>query len=169
MTRKQREWLSDNYQRICNRVRRYKFIPPLDYNECISYVTEKLCYSITKSKSIDVFNKYLNRKIKFLILDYRKIANMPAIDINENHGTCDNNTYKDKKEHAIACCINELDSYNRKIIMLYYYENKTEQEIAKQLGVCQKTISNHLNKALKLLKPKIKQRIDDIDDMMGEL
>jgi len=173
MNEKQNDYLSKNYQRICDRIRRYKFIPPLDYDDCISYVIEKMCYKIEKYKTTGNFDKYLNKIIKMLILDYYNKANYDSVAINENLRLQGDDEQDDfwinKRDYAIACEINELKTYNRNILLLYFYDGLNETEIARIIGVTQQTISNHLKKALDTIKPKIDKRLKELDEIRSEL
>ena len=171
MNKKQNQYLSEHFDEIRNKVRRYTFIPPLDYDECISYVLEKLCFKIQEYKTVVKFNQYLNRNIKNFVINYYHRSQQDSVEINENkgHNDLEDKYWISKRDYAIACEINELKTYNRNIILLYYYDELSENEISRIIGVTQQTISNHLKKSLATLKPKIERRLKELDDIKGDL
>lgn len=57
---------------------------------------------------------------------------------------------------ALNAAIENLESEQRQIILLYYFEDHTETQIAIELGVCQKTVNNKKQKALERLKELLK-------------
>ena len=173
LTEKERALLEKHGESIKEKVRKFNFIPPLQYEEATSYVFEKLCSQITKAKSLDIFEKYLNRSIKLCVYNYYKMAQHEPIEINENFSvdktTLEDNYWQEKRDHAIACCINDLDCKERNIILLYYYDEKCEREIANLLGISQQAISYQLHKALDKLKPKIAKRLKELEEVRSEL
>lgn len=48
--------------------------------------------------------------------------------------------------------LSHLDSQYEQVIRSLFYSGKTEQELAKEMGKCQATISNYKNQALKCLR-----------------
>ena len=173
LTEEQRALLEKHGERIKARIRKFKFIPPLQYEEATSYVFEKLCSQITKCNSLDIFEKYLNRSVSLSVRNYYKKAQHIPIEINENRSietnTLEDDYWQDRKEYAIASSINELDCKDRNIILLYYYDGKKEREIARLLGLSQQAISKQLHKALDKLKPKIAERLAELERVREEL
>jgi len=173
LTEEERNLLKKYGKHIAQRVRKFNFIPPLQFEDATSYVYEKLCNKIKAYKSLYIFEKYINRNIKLFVYDYYKIARKEPIDINENISnestTLEEDFWIDKRDYAIACEINELKTYNRNILLLYFYDGLSEIEIARLLGVSQPTISNHLHKALDTIKPKINKRLTELEKIRSSL
>lgn len=48
--------------------------------------------------------------------------------------------------------LNELTTRQRECVVMYYYENKKIDHIAKELSVCKSTVSRHIKAAEKKLK-----------------
>ena len=63
-------------------------------------------------------------------------------------------------DEKLANALNNLSEDLKKIIILYYYGELTDTQIAKQLNQLQQTINNRRRKALKILK-KIISNYDD--------
>ncbi len=58
---------------------------------------------------------------------------------------------------ALKDCLKELTERERKIIMLRYFRDKTQGEVAKQLGVSQVQVSRLESKILKKLREKLEE------------
>jgi len=148
-------------------------MPPLDIEDCTSLVLAKVCYKIVKfDKTRGNIKPFLNCIIKNLVFNYYKKAQHDPITINENghyENTLENDYWQDRRDYEIAHCINSLPCDLLNIILLYYYDNLKEHEIADLIGVSQQTVSYRLNKALGILKPKIAKRLKELEDVRSEL
>lgn len=56
------------------------------------------------------------------------------------------------KQMMKKAILNELTSRQRDCLMMYYFENKNIEQIAKALCVCKSTVSRHIKCAEKKLK-----------------
>ena len=174
LSEEHRKILSDNAEYLIKRIKGRTFIPPLDYNECISFVFSKLTEKLSSyNKKIDKPLHFLNMMTTRLINTYHKKAQHEPVLINENGTTetttLEDNYWKNMRDYAIACCINVLPCDSRNIILLYYYDGKTEQEIGRLIGIDQRTVSYRLHKALDILKPKIAERLEELDRIRNEV
>jgi len=179
--------LADNVGYIIKRVRAYSFTPPLNTDCCINYVLEEMTKRIRKfDETKSSIHTFIYNNVKKLVYSYYKshnikvnrpikqgcsaIWNEPVTNQTSNESTTlEEDFWIDKRDYAIACEINELKTYNRNILLLYFYDGLSEIEIARLLGVSQPTISNHLHKALDTIKPKINKRLTELDEIRSEL
>ena len=53
---------------------------------------------------------------------------------------------------AMRCCLDELDSTERALITAIYFEEKSERQLATELGIPRKTLSYRKKKALDKLR-----------------
>ena len=187
MTEEQRNLLEDYTPYIKERISYYHFVPPLDVKETTAHVLyelSKVIYKFDENKG--TIKGFLNITIRYLIFNYckkqhPKIKKQPDSDCSSiwtvtptEPPDIDNRTPETYyelscKEIAIAHSINELNSKQRNIILLYCYDNLTEQRIANMIGLSKQAISQQLHKALAIIKPKIERRLKELDDIKGDL
>lgn len=126
-------------------------------NEIITNVIEKIksgefraessigtfIYTITSRRIID----YIRQKTKVL-----KHAPEPAILPDPSE------TVEDKERaERIASCINQLKPKFKEVLYLYYYKEFSREEVAQQLGISPRKVSERVNYARKLLKRMLKE------------
>ena len=173
LTKKERQLLEEHGEYIKKRVRKFNFIPPLQYEEATSYVFEKLCKRIKKYKTLKEFDTFLNRIIKLEVYNYYKKKQHYSIEINENNitnnRTPEKDYWQDCRDNILKEEIAKLDSENRKIVELYYFENYTEDKISRIIGLARNTISVRLKKSLTKIKPKIAKRLKELEEVRSEL
>lgn len=80
------------------------------------------------------------------------------IDKISSYGISDNSDEKIINNMVLEQVINELDDLERNIIVMRYFQDKTQTEIAKKLGISQVQVSRMEKKILAALKNKINQR-----------
>lgn len=102
---------------------------------------------------------YLFSSIKYAVLNYKR-AESVRIAYSESHlltnQVYDNSTeeyitYKELKE-TFTIRVNELPPKCRNVFELSRNQYKSNKEIAQLLGISEKTVENHLTKALRVLK-----------------
>jgi RNA polymerase sigma-70 factor (ECF subfamily) len=64
--------------------------------------------------------------------------------------------FSDEMNSIIQKTMNELDEQTKRIFYKSRYENKTNREIAEELGISIKTVEFHITKALKLFRARLK-------------
>jgi RNA polymerase sigma-70 factor (ECF subfamily) len=64
--------------------------------------------------------------------------------------------FSDEMNSIIKKTMNELDEQTKRIFYKSRYENKTNREIAEELGISIKTVEFHITKALKLFRARLK-------------
>lgn len=79
------------------------------------------------------------------------------IDKISSYGISDNSDEKIINNMVLEQVINELDDLERNIIIMRYFQDKTQTEIAKKLGISQVQVSRMEKKILAALKNKINQ------------
>jgi len=173
LTKREKQLLEEHGDYVKKRVRKFNFIPPLQYEEATSYVYSELCKRIKSYKTSKEFEKFLNRIIKLSVYNYYRKARHEPVKINENiASTCisvEKEYWQECKDKILKEEIEKLDSENCKIVKLYYFDNKTENEIGKVIGLARNTISVRLKKALAIIKPKIEKRLKELDEIRSEL
>ncbi|MBU6399428.1 MAG: sigma-70 family RNA polymerase sigma factor [Verrucomicrobia bacterium] len=58
-------------------------------------------------------------------------------------------------EHALEAALDELEPEGRRLVEWFYFERRTQQEIAADLGVTVKSVAGRLDR----LRDKLRQRI----------
>jgi len=192
-----RKLLADNIDYITNQVKSYHFTPPLNYDCCINFVLIKMEKRMARFDSTkSSIRTFINRTTKYLVLDYyRHNKTKPILvdpkqlddivpdtyhtsshinyevstDTDFNYKSPETDYWEEQRNIAIAYCINELSSKDRNIVLLYYFDNITEQRIANMFGVTHQAISQQLHKALASIKPKIAERLKELEDIRSEL
>ena len=105
---------------------------------------------------------YLFTSIKYLVLNYKRAENVRMAyselllwaSNKAYNSTEEYLTYKELKE-SVDIGINQLPPKCRSVFELSRNQYKTNKEIAKLLDISEKTVENHLTKALKYLKVSI--------------
>lgn len=64
--------------------------------------------------------------------------------------------FSSEMQSIIRKTMNELDEKTKQIFYKSRYENKTNREIAEELGISIKTVEFHISKALKLFRARLK-------------
>ena len=109
---------------------------------------------------------YLFSSIKYLVLNYKRAENVRmaysevllwANNVAYN-STEEYVTYKELKE-SVDMGVNQLPPKCRSVFELSRNQYKTNKEIAKLLDISEKTVENHLTKALKYLRVSITSSI----------
>ncbi len=71
--------------------------------------------------------------------------------------SCDpTDLFSSEMQSIIRKTMNELDEKTKQIFYKSRYENKTNREIAEELGISIKTVEFHISKALKLFRARLK-------------
>ena len=117
------------------------------------------------SPSIETISKKLNLDLNDVVLALE--ANSTPLSLNEKfNDDSENSTLVDKisdsfsvdnlnNKLALRAMIEELSAREKQIILMRYYFDKTQSEIAKELGVSQVQISRIENKVLGEMKDKL--------------
>ncbi len=190
LTKTQRKILNEHTDYVKKRIFQFRFSPPLDAEDCTSYVLEKLVYKMAEyNKKIDKIIPFLNSVTTNLVYDYYRSSNKQPpkpkksrcsaiwtkpLEYREDEfiyevENIEQEYWISNRDIAIAFCINDLSKKDRNIILLYYYDNLTETEIARILGVSQQDISYRLHRALDSLKSKITKRLKELEEVRSEL
>jgi len=117
------------------------------------------------SPTLELISKTLNYDINDVVLALE--ANVTPLSLNENYNdNGDSLTIMDKlsdgfsvenlnNKLALREMIKTLNTREKQIIIMRYYLDKTQSEIAKELGVSQVQISRIENKVLSEMKDKL--------------
>lgn len=106
---------------------------------------------------------YLFTSIRYQVLNYKRDEAVKN-SYNESLLVVDNNSfdnstenyinYKELKE-IVETCVNQLPIKCRSVFELSRNQHKTNREIAQQLQISEKTVENHLTKAIRYLRKNI--------------
>lgn len=131
----------------------------LDKQKIINY--ENYIYICLKNKAIEIYKKQLNYQ--------EQIIHLESLDGENNYSYV--NILKDKNnredadeflEYVKSNVLEMVDVLLTKsqsiIIKKYFWENKVQKEIAKELKVTQQYISKQINRGLKKLKNYFKEK-----------
>ena len=184
LTEEQKNLLAEYTPYIKERISYYHFIPPLEIKGATSYVlyevSKRICKFDNKKGTIKGF---LNTVIRNLVFNYYKKhhpqqTTQPDSECNNIWTVTpteppdvynDPDYWKEREEYEIACAINDLPCKDRNIILLFYYDNQTEEYIGRMFGVTKQAICQRLHKALNNLKPKIAERLEELDRIRNEV
>ncbi len=180
MNKEQRKILDDHTEFIIKRIKKFRFQPPLDIDECTNYVLYKIVDRIGNyNKKINNVLPFLNKVTTNLVMDYyRKELRKPqeqSIDseiiekIEPDKNTPEKEYWQERRDYEIACAINELCFKDMTVIKFYYYDNKTEEAIGRMFGVTKQAICQQIKKIESILKPKISKRLKELDEIKEQL
>jgi RNA polymerase sigma-70 factor, ECF subfamily len=108
-----------------------------------------------------LFESAKNRSVDWL--RHEKVKKAGFIEINYRYPTVEEPDLERSETHAVLCrmideSIEKLSRQCRNVFRLWYKENLTNGEIAKRLGMSEKTVSNQKSIALQQLKMEIEPR-----------
>lgn len=142
---------------------------PLD-KEVIQHKFSGYCYSILKNEAIDCFREIERRKkheALFSELTQSELNQMYVLD-NYDLAHCEKNScFKvmdmdiEVSSTRIAKALAALKEKNRFVILMAYFLDMTESEIARCLNLKQSTIHYHKAQSLKKLKEIMEKNGDD--------
>ncbi|MBJ6368809.1 RNA polymerase sigma factor [Snuella sedimenti] len=108
------------------------------------------------------FNAFIYKIARNLTFNHlRKVANQNALreslwnDINEMHESTENTIIFNDYEVLVNKLLKDLPKQKRNIFILSKQQGKSNQEIAKELGISQKTVKNHLWKTMQIIREKL--------------
>ena len=84
-------------------------------------------------------------------------ANSPPMAIQEQHANTELQLLKKERQHMLERNINKLPSNYREVIIAYYMDEKTYQQIADEQGAELKTIASKLYRAKQWMKKHWKE------------
>ena len=186
MKKSNRKILEEHTEFILKKINSFRFTPPLDADSCSNYVLERITVRLDKyDKKIHRVIPFLNKVVTNLVLDYYRKHNKtepplpkqtcsaiwngsaknPDIDTN----TPETDYWQDRENKILHEEIDKLDPENKQIVELYYFSNYTEEKIGKKVGLARNTISVRLKKSLAKIKPRIEERLDELEKLKEEL
>jgi RNA polymerase sigma-70 factor (family 1) len=136
-------------------------------NEIAEEIVQDVFVNIWKSRrTIDITSEiknYMLRSVTYQVIDFfrKDILRNKYIKFSEKGKSLNINSteqiinLKDTK-NSIASIVNDLPDKCRSVYELSRNEFKTNKEIAELLGVSEKTIENHITKALKRIRQGLK-------------
>jgi len=184
MNKTQKRLLNEQAEYIKDRVYSYNYAPPLTKEDCLSFVFSEMMKRIIKYDiRKGTVKAFIYSNVRNLIYSYwkRNVYKQPESSCKaiwcepeeiEDNSTIDNiesDYWISNRELAFADCLNELPKKERDIILLYYYDNLTEQKISNKIGITHQAVSYRINKALDTIKPKIDKRLKELDEIRSEL
>ena len=122
--------------------------------EEIDYI-EPLLLTILKNKALDYLKHEEVKRAAFeSMVDWHQQELSIRISTLES---CDpNEIFSDEVEHIIQDTLKSLSEQTRLAFLLSRFENKSNKEIAKQMGISVKGVEYHISKALKALRITLK-------------
>jgi RNA polymerase sigma factor (sigma-70 family) len=70
-----------------------------------------------------------------------------------------NSDYVNTLREALPKAMEELTERQREVVILYYWEQMTQEEIAVRLKLTQPTVNEHLNRAINNLRENIEKHL----------
>ncbi len=98
------------------------------------------------------------REIPFSPEMMANLGLVAGLDGREMEGSS-NTEYVNALREALPHALEELTERQREVVMLYYWEQMTQEEIAYRLGVTQQAIDKHLSRAINNLQKNIEKRL----------
>lgn len=122
--------------------------------ENIDYI-EPLLLTILKNKSLDYLkHEEVKRTVYKSMSDWHQQELLIRTSALE---ACDpNEIFSEEVEQIVHETLNLLPEQTRRIFLLSRFENKTNREIAENMGISIKGVEYHISKALKELKKTLK-------------
>lgn len=108
---------------------------------------------IAVNKAIDYKRKQARRKEQSMDED----ANAPPVVIQDQHANTELQVLRKERQMMLECNINKLPNNYREVIIAYYMEEKTYQQIAEEQGAELKTIASKLYRAKQWMKQHWKE------------
>jgi RNA polymerase sigma factor (sigma-70 family) len=108
---------------------------------------------IAVNKAIDYKRKLIRRKEQSLDED----ANSPPMAIQDHHANIELQVLRNERLRLIERKVNELPDNYREVIIAYYVEEKSYQQIAFEQGVELKTVASKLHRAKQWMKKHWKE------------
>jgi len=65
----------------------------------------------------------------------------------------------DALKEALPKAMEKLTSRQREVVIMYFWHNMTQQEIAEELGIAQPTVNGNIQLALKKLKKELRNTL----------
>lgn len=130
-----------------------------DAEEAVQNLFESLWKNRYKIHIRTSLENYLFASIRYIVLRmvYKRTSLASSSDVDvDGYGKADHSTEETILINDLSSHINQLverlPEKCRKVFELSRYEMKTHKEIATLLGISEKTVENHITKALHLLK-----------------
>ena len=122
--------------------------------EKIDYI-EPLLLTILKNKALDYLK---HEEVKRTAFEYMSDWHQQELSIRiSTLESCDpNEIFSDEVESIIRETLKLLPEQTRQIFLLSRFENKSNKEIAEQMGISIKGVEYHISKALKALRITLK-------------
>jgi RNA polymerase sigma-70 factor, ECF subfamily len=119
--------------------------------------------SLSTLKQPEQFGPWLRSIAKRACLDWRKakaqttvpFSVLPPQCVEEQHAARNGKLEHDYDVDAMLHAVGQLSEEHREVILLYYYQKTTYQEMAKLLGVSSATINLRLTQARQLLRQRL--------------
>ena len=134
-----------------------KFIESYKEKNKKSPTIKEIAAEFNMEESEVVFTLESNKKPVFL---YQKIENAESGQLVMDKISVDDEFEENLEKIEIQNALNSLSERDKKIILLRFYRDKTQSEVAKILGVSQVQVSRLENKILAQLKEKMQVKND---------
>ncbi|WP_103071671.1 RNA polymerase sigma factor [Aquimarina sediminis] len=134
----------------------------------------QICEDLVQNIFLDIWNKktsreienlsaFLFKAIKFQIFNHFRKNSLSKENLTRFNLIQDTIEINDTMEYTeletyIKKCIEELPDRCKYIFLLSRFENKSNKEIAKELGISVQGVKNQISKALKLIRAKLIER-----------
>ena len=135
----------------------------------LHYDKEALAKKLNREPTIEELSEYSGVEPEDIVFASESINNMQYLydTIHQDDGSpimlIDKISHQDYEEDveivnriALKEAISKLDVKSRQIIMLRYFKDKTQVEVAKMLGISQVQVSRIEKRVLKMMKDKLK-------------
>jgi RNA polymerase sigma-70 factor (family 1) len=146
------------YQQLCN----YSFSIVNDMDEA-EEITQQVFVNIWEQReklAVTSYKSYLYRAVHNASLNKIKQAKVRKLYADDYAITAElhqsSNETKDELQKQITLAVQSLPEQCRMVFKLSRYEELKYAEIAEHLNISVKTVENHMGKALKILREKLK-------------
>lgn len=135
----------------------------------LHYDKEELCKKLDREPTIEELSEYSNVNKEDIIFALESISSMQYLydTIHQDEGSpvllidkLSENGQEDNEmidKIALKEAINSLDTKSRQIILLRYFKDKTQIQVAKMLGISQVQVSRIEKKVLALMKKHLEE------------
>lgn len=133
-------------------------------NSAVEIEFDSFCKKVLKNEARDIYRKLKNKRDTPLsLLTSNEINRYSFLD---NYDVF-SDVFRVKnleiivRDDILGLCIKKLSAIKREIILLYYFSDMTDKEVAEYLGLSRQKVQYQRKASLKLLKEMIKVIGDD--------
>lgn len=138
----------------------------LDYEKTIEHQFDSFCKTVLRNQARNLYHEMKNRSNRFISLEQLTQAQLNQLSVSDdyesNYIIITTHNYDIQIENAlIATALCSLSKKKKDIILLSFFLNMTNVDIAERLNLAESTVHYHKKMALKELKKFMEEHSDE--------